>query len=315
MQQLRGYFFWMKIKGKLKNIPVFYPLTRYIKWRLIRPLHSFFWMKRKDLEYFLKKKGVLTWSQNDSKINLLKDVKKGAVAFVIGNGPSLKACDLDAIADLGVYCFAANRINLIFDQTKWRPNCYLALDRQIYRNGDLTISNMMKENLEQYVFGKEVFDGLSLEYKEKNNVAFTSLKPNSYYQKIDEFSTCPQKYSINGFTVTYIAMQLAYYMGFKNIYLLGVDCNYSRQIKSNGMIVEKSSSPTYFSSKYDSQNANLGYMDGMLQSYETAQLFSKKTNGEFNIYNATRGGNLEIFERINLDELIQSMKNGNQLCK
>ena len=31
----------------------------------------------------------------------------------------------------------------------------------------------------------------------------------------------------SGYTITYSLIQLAVYMGFKEIYLIGVDCNYS----------------------------------------------------------------------------------------
>jgi len=49
--------------------------------------------------------------------------------FIIGNGPSLKPGDLDMIAASGFDSFACNRIQLIYDKTKWRPTYWNLADR------------------------------------------------------------------------------------------------------------------------------------------------------------------------------------------
>jgi hypothetical protein len=49
--------------------------------------------------------------------------------FVIGNGPSLKPGDLDLIARSGFDSFGTNRIQLIYDKTKWRPTYWMIADR------------------------------------------------------------------------------------------------------------------------------------------------------------------------------------------
>ena len=49
-------------------------------------------------------------------------------AFVIGNGPSLKAKQLDLLDQNDCITFAVNRIHLIYDQTRWRPTHWVMMD-------------------------------------------------------------------------------------------------------------------------------------------------------------------------------------------
>ena len=94
-----------------------------------------------------------------------------------------------------------------------------------------------------------------------------------------------------GYTVTYSIIQLAAYMGFKEIYLVGCDCNYHGR-KRNFI-------------DYGEQNIRdaVKTENGMTMSYLTAKRCASKYG--IKIYNATRGGNLEVFERVNLDALFK----------
>lgn len=305
MDKIKLHFEYMKIKAKLKNIPLFYEFARYIKWRIYRLLYIKMWTLIRNCEYGLKEKGLLKWNKNEQKLRELRNSHRGEIAFIIGNGPSLVAKDLDILMMKNVFTFASNRINLIYEKTKWRPNCYIAIDLQIYKDDDQTIFYQLSENLDMYVLAKDVYDGIKVKDRRDNVLHFHS-KPNSYYKVVDEFSTEMSRYIVDGFTVTYTAIQLAYYMGFEKIYLLGVDCNYNKQTQKDGKIVESKERVSYFSKKYDPNNSNTGFVDGMMQAYDTANSFSRKHN--FRIYNATCGGKLEIFERVKMNEIFENYK-------
>lgn len=106
-------------------------------------------------------------------------------------------------------------------------------------------------------------------------------------------------------TVTFTCMQIAAYMGFSEIYLIGVDHNYQNIINDSGEVVVDNSVKDYFCKGYDEDikdevvhnmgNNTLAYIDAKKYCDE-----SKKTK----IYNATRGGKLEVFERVDLDILL-----------
>ncbi|CAM3692060.1 6-hydroxymethylpterin diphosphokinase MptE-like protein [Cohnella lubricantis] len=220
-----------------------------------------------------------------------KDKHRGERCFIIGNGPSLSVADLDKLN--GEVTFATNKIYLLFDKTVWRPNYYMIHDEAILRqsredinkkitcdkffayNGELTLDN-------GYFY---VLDGK------------VDWKPYPYHKP--EFSEEPFVMQW-GATVTYDCIQLAAYMGFNEIYLLGIDHHFSTTVKINGELitddVENHFTPEYkFSSPYHS------LIDFTNAAYEKANEYAKAHR--IKLMNATRGGELEAFERINFDSL------------
>ena len=78
-------------------------------------------------------------TQYGKEIRALKDSHKGEKCFVIGNGPSLTAEDLNRLQDSGIPTFAMNRVFKFFPQTKWRPTYYISEDILILKD---TISDV-----------------------------------------------------------------------------------------------------------------------------------------------------------------------------
>ena len=76
-------------------------------------------------------------------------------------------------------------------------------------------------------------------------------------------------------------------MGFKEIYLLGIDCNYNVGVKNH--IVEYTTNVV----------RDAGYL--MNESYKESQKYALK-NG-IKIINLNKGGNLDVFEKANIEDL------------
>ena len=304
MNEIEKYQRYMRFKSHFKNIPIISPLVRLVKWKYYRPLIIKRFKRERFADYEEKVKGLTPWTENEKALISLKDAHKGEIAFIVGNGPSLRAEDLSKLMEKGVFCFAMNRIHFIFDRTEWRPDCYMAIDRQIYREGDSTIPSLIKEKLPLYILSKGAYEGIPEELL-SDKILYINTAPNSHYLPVDEFSDNAMVYVVDGFTVTYCAMQMAYFMGFKKVYLLGVDFDYSRTIGKDGKVRVENNSMTYFDKRYDSKNVNAGYMEGMLQGYETAQKFCEMH--DFKILNATRGGKLDVFERVDFDTILESL--------
>lgn len=305
MNKIKRYQRYQKFKSHFKNIPIVSNFIRIIKWKYHRPLQIKKYTRQRIKDYDKKMAGIIRWTNEERSLLALKNTHRGEIAFIVGNGPSLSPVDLDKLKERNIFCFGMNRITLMFDKTLWRPHCYMAIDRQIYRDDDPTINCVIKENLPLYLFSESVYHGIPKSLHLSNVIPFNS-KPNSHYIPITEFSDNAMLYVVDGFTVTYSAMQLAYFMGFKEVYLLGVDFNYSRIIRKDGLIVAQDDDKlTYFDRNYDPQNKNAGFMEGMLQSYETAQKFCD--NHDFRIINLTRGGKLDVFERDDFDRVINQL--------
>lgn len=116
-----------------------------------------------------------------------------------------------------------------------------------------------------------------------------------------------------GWTVSYDALQFAVYMGFSEIYLLGVDCSYRRGYQSDGTIVENEMEQDYFTAAYydefeyeDRKDLSLTAVANPVFAMRQAFQKAKEVCGEKGIIikNATRGGKLEIFERVALETLL-----------
>lgn len=240
-------------------------------------------------------------------LKTLKGIHAGKRCFIIGNGPSLRAQDLDQLT--GEVTFAANRIYQIFDKTKWRPTYYLHIDVPMRKEIEDAIRAYAAElgHMFTRVDIKDPRDEeKSWEYPiEKLTKIY--FEPEMYwrvYQKPwNQWRTyvCEDVSShfCDGATVTFEAIQLAIYMGFTEIYLLGVDFNYSITYDAEGKVHKDDSIEDYFDGKrYDTTMCNY---HTMLHAYQTAREYCD--NHHIKIMNATRGGKLEVFERVDFDEI------------
>lgn len=233
-------------------------------------------------------------------LKTLKGIHDGKRCFIIGNGPSLRASDLDKLKE--EYTFAANRIFEIFDETEWRPSFYLAVD-----------PDFLKENLEKLT--SYDLDHLFLAINEKKmtgypvnkvtriyftDIIFKIYKPPIWNDLTSYVSMDISNHFSNGYTVTFQALQLAIYMGFTEIYLLGVDFNYSVIYDAEGKVHRDESVTDYFNGKtYPSSLQNYA---SNLQAYYAAREYC--VNHNIRIMNATRGGKLEVFDRTTLEEIL-----------
>lgn len=239
-------------------------------------------------------------------LKTLKGIHEGKRCFIIGNGPSLRSEDLDRLT--GEYTFGANRIYEIFDQTKWRPSFYLLIDtvgdmQEIYRKaaqcdvGHMFIRLNIKDR-------KDEAKSLDFPVRKMTRVFFDidgyfTTYQNTWNDGTAYVSVDVSDHFSNGCTVTFNSIQLAIYMGFAEIYLLGVDFSYSIMRDAKGKVHRDESIQDYFTGKrYDATVFNY---NGMLHAYEAAREYCD--NHGIKIYNATRGGKLEVFERVEFDKI------------
>ena len=226
-----------------------------------------------------------------------KDIYRGERIWLIGNGPSLRIEDLEVLWEKKEITIAFNNIYKAFNRTMWRPT-YIAV----------TDPRVMVNNLEAIIdsFSGTVF--AADRYMTERTVSYTPgieyihLNSESYYPNMPDFSEkIEQQVYVGNSSVYDIGMQLASYMGAKEIMLLGVDHNVV------GNITDKKNH--FIENYYDSKDVEiiqntLFKMEWIEASYKKAELYSRKKG--FRIFNATRGGRLEVFERVNFDSLFNN---------
>lgn len=253
---------------------------------------------------------AINYKEYTSKVKKFKNLYAGKRCFVVGNGPSLQLKDLELLKN--EITFAANGIYLLYPHTTWRPNFYCTHDT-LFGNVEMDTEEKIDQKISEC---EAAFTNVVLkafEYRDRfDNLYFLQIAGGCEGKKSLPFfsAECSEKvYAIN--TVTYMMLQLAAYMGFSEIYLLGIDCNYVIEKTRSGEIVkyDVKKHQELIGVKdeiYEKMSIATGEglavdVDFMLDGYRAARKYAEKK--EIKIYNATRGGKLEIFERVDFDAL------------
>ena len=245
----------------------------------------------RKLPYNIKK------SIDTSSLKQFKDIHKGEACFVIGNGPSMTVEDLNKIHELGVKSFACNKIFLVFDETKWRPDYFFVSDSKIVKDIDFEKTGLKKSHMFfPRKFKKEVGFGNFYELLEHD------------WRVQGDFSTDAHKGIYQCETIIAEAIQMAYYMGFSKVYIVGVDFNYNMQNVNEEAKTFENGENNYFIKDYATkgQVLNLPNQYANILGFQAAREGFEENGRE--IYNATRGGKLEVFIRKDLDEVFRELE-------
>jgi hypothetical protein len=262
---------------------------------MIKTLGKKMWILYQISEWYV----ILTGKKRKTQkiMKQLKGSYKGGRCFIIGNGPSLTGEDLEQLK--GEITFASNRIYNIFDSTHWRPTYYTIFDEGVSYG---IIKNGMHEKINdcdcKMKFVRE--QGYFVYRKFTSPICYLHSWYDRKYLDSPEFSEELDKGIFSIATVTYAMIQIARYMGFNEIYLLGMDNRYGRTLNRDGSITINEGLKSYFGDQI--QNVSPVATWEMDAAYEYAEKYSRSHG--FRIYNATRGGFLETFERVSLDEVL-----------
>lgn len=244
--------------------------------------------------------------ESNVRIAKWKDAFNGGKCVLLGNGPSLTIQDLEKLHQKNAITFGCNFINKIFDKTAWRPDFYCCIETSaILTNIDYIIHGDVKAKFVKDLSLTE-HEGKLSESMAENLCLF------NYACSSDEFSSDPSKLVFDGYTVMFSMLEFAVYLGFKNIYLLGVDNSQPPEVHTSNFLEQKA----HF---YDEDENELKLRKEIMpkhKDYDNYELYQKNLNKYYGvakkyaerhgikIMNATRGGKLEVFERVDFDEVI-----------
>lgn len=236
------------------------------------------------------------------RIRSLRNKYQGERCFIIGNGPSLNAFDIKILNN--EYTFGVNSIFFKTDDTGFRPTFYVVEDHFVIHD------NLKRINAYdcEINFFLANYKGL---VKPKPNVILLPAdlgfyRENHPYHDTPRFSTECDKVIYNGQTVSYINMQLAYWMGFNPVYLVGMDFSYQipdSLIKDGINFTSTDDDPNHFHPSYFGKGKRWHdpQLNRVAMNFELAKNVFEKDNRK--ILNATIGGQLEIFERVDFFSL------------
>ncbi|MDO5519369.1 MAG: DUF115 domain-containing protein [bacterium] len=258
------------------------------------------------LSYLMKRKGYCLTS-NDQKLLSYKHKYKGKKCFLIGNGPSLSTDDLELLDH--EYTFACNRIYKLFASTTWRPSFYCLIDGIISKYE----SNDIAKYIQCPIFtNKSISRRLMKKGMIDERIIYSNNLGLSNYKISKDFFNY---YIPSGATVMTYMIELAIYMGFHEIYLLGVDCT-SGITTEGGHCVKDYISPEILNKDKERIRKRLGvntisnedvadyYFNKSTFAYRIIQNDLIKDHKDVQIFNATRGGMLEVFQRTTLEDVV-----------
>lgn len=222
-------------------------------------------------------------------------------AFIIGNGPSLNDTDLSLLKDEVTFC--VNGFFLKMPELGWEPTFYLVEDHLVAED--------RAEAINALTGPIKLFPAyLAYCIDPAEDVVFFNHRPRKSYPLGFDFTSDAASITYTGCTVTFTAMQLAHWLGFEEIYLIGVDASYSipEDVEQSdqygvGVLDMGSDDPNHFHPDYFGK----GYrwhdpqVDKMLEAYSEARSYADAAGRP--IYNATVGGELEVFQRVDFKGL------------
>ncbi|MGE0484120.1 MAG: 6-hydroxymethylpterin diphosphokinase MptE-like protein [Gammaproteobacteria bacterium] len=224
---------------------------------------------------------------------------RGQRCFIIGGGPSLKLVDPAPLRD--EFTFAVNGIFLIYDWLGFEPTYYVVEDFLVFQDRWRDILRNVRSSTCFFPdqFRHPEFDRDSHHYFR----AIYEFDPRAGFPA---FSLNPARLMWIGGTVTYICMQLAFYMGFDEVFLVGMDHNYVRpaHVESEGQVwTSHGDDPNHFHPQYF--GAGYRWHDPQVDRMETAyrKAHAVYTAAGRRLANATVGGRLEVFERVDYARL------------
>ncbi|MCC5995783.1 MAG: DUF115 domain-containing protein [Oceanicaulis sp.] len=246
------------------------------------------------------------------RLRALREQFKGRKrCFLIGNGPSLNDTDLSVLKD--EVTFAVNGFFLKAKELDWTPTFYLVEDHLVAED--------RAEWIKDFKGPIKLFPAyLGYMFEPGEDTIFYNHRPRKSYPHGFDFSMEADKITYTGCTVTFSMMQIAAYLGFEEIYLIGVDASYAipadaRESKDYGVGVldMQSDDPNHFDPDYFGKGFRWHdpQVDKMVEAYGEARRVLEGT-GQM-IYNAGIGGQLEVFERRRFHDIFPHARRPEQM--
>ncbi len=271
------YKFGSRVKTKIKN--------------LLCPWGTFYGFVVMPVKVFIKK--YIYCPEISKQLRKLKDSHINERCFIVATGPSLTIEDVQKLKNEKT--FFMNSSFKLYSQLDWRPTFYSILEppltQRIIDNNDIDFNDFATE----YCF----FNRLSRKIVKCDKAMFIELNWLDHIRKYGESKLFKYEPDLSLVCYDYYSstqqlINIAMYMGFKKIYIIGADNDY---LSGKQHFAEcKGEPPMEYQLALKSQTANdLGY--------EYIGKIAKDKGVK--IFNTTRGGKVKPFPRVDLDDVLE----------
>lgn len=234
--------------------------------------------------------------KNSTQIRQFDNLHKGEDCFILCNGPSLNKINLDLLTNKWV--IGLNKIYLAYDSTIMRVDYHVA------------VNNLVIKQSYEHIASLNVPTFLSLRGIKELKIAHLpgNIFPIDTNKHEFDFSDNPYTSLKEGWTVTYVALQIAYWLGFHRVFITGMDHHFEYTGAANFQNFLKGPDKNHFHPNYFE---NQEWHNPDLKHSEMSYLRAKKyyeLNGR-QVFDATVGGHCRIFPKIDYAQAVSICSN------
>lgn len=241
---------------------------------------------------------------------MYKDIHKNKRLFILCCGPSIQEMDLTVLKEeitMAVHSFYLHK-----DIRTIRPNYYCSAQWSYSEELKESLGLKYAREIKKYMEDSKYFFCIRDKEMIEKSGAFDSNEVNYYYygsigdSLYEEIDFCQGVMPIQ--SVPILCLQLAIYMGFREIYLLGTEHDaivtrqYSHFYHYDASIMSQENGETDSKGNLNDTFENLlGCTYTLWEQYKIVKRIAEKQG--IKIYNATPMGILDVFERVDFRSL------------
>ena len=164
----------------------------------------------------------------------MHDAYRGQRCVIVGNGPSLKRTNLELLA--GEHTFGLNRLYLLFEELGFGTEFHIVVNREVVKQVHSELVGVPGRLISTWANRHDL--------SSRDDAIFLHSVVGPL------FSMDARRGVWEGATVTYVAMQLAYFMGFSDVLLIGVDHRFSTTGPAHSLVTSQGRDQDHFDPNY-----------------------------------------------------------------
>jgi len=229
--------------------------------------------------------------RSSQRLAAMRDLHRGQRCFILGNGPSLRQTDLPRLhAEI---TFGLNRIYLNFPEMGYATTYFVAINTLVIEQCAAEIQDLTMPRFLTWRARRWLPPSADVIYMDTD------------YTPPEDFACDVTGRVFEGSTVTYVALQLAYHMGFAEVILVGVDHSFTTQGPPNVTVTAEGDDRDHFSPEYFARGFRWQLPD--LAASERAYRLARQAfeNDGRRVVDATLGGKLTVFPKVDYASLFR----------
>lgn len=230
-----------------------------------------------------------------------KNYHAGEECLLICNGPSLNRVDWSRVPE-HLTKFGLNKIYLGAARFGFLPRYLCCVNEKVLRQSAEEWNQLSAVKFVSNRLGEDWYPETPLQYR---------LNTQQMPSEAEQFSPDPCQYVVEGWTVTYVALQIIYYMGFQRVGIVGMDHRYAQAVfgEENLSSTIVGDDHDHFDPRYfRGQQWDQPDLANSENAYRVAREMYERAGRALVDY--TIEGTCTVFERRSIDELYHSQAVG-----